>query len=88
MGTKISLLTNAFASSMESMLSIFAINDFEVLTNRIFRGDLSSRKKFEKVRMFSKGSQYEMTLISPFRPWVFPNFATGILLMLLIFLFF
>jgi len=48
-----------------------------VLTKLILIEDLSSRKKLEKVRMFSTGSQYEMTLISPFRPWVLPNFATG-----------
>ncbi len=73
---------------MELIFSIFAINDLEVFTKLISIEDLSSKKNFEKVRMFSNGSQYEMTLISPFRPWVLPNFATGMLLMLLIFLFF
>ena len=62
---------------MELIFLIFAINDLELLTKLISIEDLSSRKKFEKVRMFSSGSQYEMTLISPFKPWVLPNFATG-----------
>ena len=62
---------------MELIFLIFAINDLELLTKLISIEDLSSRKKFEKVTMFSNGSQYEMTLISPFKPWVLPNFATG-----------
>ena len=55
---------------MELIFSIFAINDLEVLTKLISIEDLSSKKNIEKVRMYSNGSQYEMTLISPFRPWV------------------
>ena len=53
----ISLFTKSFISSIELIFSIFAIKGVFELTKFRFRGVLSAKKKFEYVRIFSKGSQ-------------------------------